>query len=198
MRCDEKTKIQLLLSPRTAIEELKQKIKGLGEKVGEQIRVADVMEANLYGEAFETHALRPARQAVGGADDTEWQWEIVAKEPGNQELHLVISAVLTVNGREGSKVLKVYDRTIAVHVTISQLTRTFVANNWQWLFGVVGAIGTLVLTWSVGRWRSREDRRFPNVIAPEVLVGKIKVLLFACQSAWKRSARSQSRISRDR
>ncbi len=34
MRCDEKTKIQLLLSSRTAIEELKQKISGLGEKVG--------------------------------------------------------------------------------------------------------------------------------------------------------------------
>jgi hypothetical protein len=91
MRCDEKAKIQLLLSPRTAIEELKKKISGLGEKVGEQIRVADVMEANLYGGAFETHALRPARQAVGGVDDTEWQWEIVAKEPGNQELHLAIS-----------------------------------------------------------------------------------------------------------
>jgi hypothetical protein len=112
MRCDEKTKIQLLLSPRKAIEELKQKISGLGEKAGEQIRVADVMEAHLYGKAFETHALRPERQAVGGADDAEWQWEIVAKEPGNQELHLVISAVLNVNGREGSKVLMVYDRTI--------------------------------------------------------------------------------------
>jgi hypothetical protein len=178
VRFDEKTKIQLLLSPRKAIEELKQKISGLGEKVGEQIRVADVMEARLYGDAFETHALRPERQAVGAVDDTEWQWEIVAKEPGNQELHLIISAVLTVNGREGSKVLKVYDRTILVHVTMSHLARTFVVNNWQWLFGVVGAIGALVLTWSVG-WRSREDRRRPNVIAPEVLMGKIKVLLFA-------------------
>ncbi len=179
MRCDEKTKIQLLLSPRTAIEELKQKISGLGEKVGEQIRVADVMEAGLYGKAFETHALRPERQAVSGADDTEWQWEIVAREPGNQELHLVISAVLTVNGREGSKVLKVYHRTIDVHVTASHLTRTLVATPWSWFFATIGAIGALVLARSVGWRRSRGDRRFQNVVATEVLVGKIKVLLFA-------------------
>jgi hypothetical protein len=179
MRCEERTKIQLLLSPRAAIEELKQKISGLGEKVGEQIRVADVMEADLYGKAFETQALRPERQAIGGTDDTEWQWEIVAREPGNQELHLVISAVLNVNGREGSKVLKVYDRTIDVHVTISHLTRTLIANNWQWLLGVVGTIGALVLTRAVGWWPSREARRFPNVLAPEALVGKIKILLFA-------------------
>jgi hypothetical protein len=158
MRCDEKTKIQLLLSPRKAIEELKQKISGLSEKVGEQIRVADVMEARLYGEAFETHALRPERQAVGAAGDTEWQWEIVAKEPGNQDLHLVISAVLNVNGREGSKVLKVYDRTINSNMTIHNMFRTFVANNWQWLLGVMGAIGALALTWSAGWWRSRENR----------------------------------------
>ncbi len=137
------------------------------------------MEANLYGEAFETHPLRPARQAVGGADDTEWQWEIVPKEPGNQELHLVISAVLNVRGREGSKVLKVYDRTIDVHVTISQLSRTFLANNWPWLLGVVGSIGALVLARSVGWRRLRGGRRFPNVIASKVLVRKVNVLLFA-------------------
>ena len=137
------------------------------------------MEATLYGKAFETHALRPERQAVGGADDTEWQWEIVAKEPGNQELHLVISAVLDVNGKEGSKVLKVYDRTINVDVTISHLARTFFANYWQWLLGVVGAIGALVLTRSIGWRRSRKDRRYHNVVAPEVPVRKLKVLVFA-------------------
>ena len=52
MRCDQKARIQLLLSPRTAIEELKQKMSGLGEKVGARIRVADVMEADLYGRRF--------------------------------------------------------------------------------------------------------------------------------------------------
>jgi hypothetical protein len=179
MRCDEKTKIQLLLSPRAAIDELKQKISGLGEKVGEQIRVADVMEAHLYGEAFETRALRPERQAVGGDDDTEWQWEIVAKEPGDQELHLVISAVLNVNGREGSKVLKVYDRRIYIIISKSQMIKVFIANNWYWVFGALGVIGTLVLMWSAGWRRSRGNGRSPDVIAPEVLVGQIKVLLFA-------------------
>jgi hypothetical protein len=179
MRCDEKTKIQLLLSPRKPIEELKRKISALGDKAGEEIRVADVMEAHLYGEAFETHALRPERQAVGEADDTEWQWEMMAREPGDQELHLVISAVLNVNGREGSKVLMVYDRTVHVHVTMSHLAGTFVANHWQWLFSVAGAIGALALTWSVGWRRSRDDRRCPDGIAPEILLGKIKILLFA-------------------
>jgi hypothetical protein len=159
MLYDEKTKIRLLLSTRTAIEELKQKISGLGEKVSDQIRVADVMEADLYGEGFETHALRPERQAIGGTDDTEWLWEIQAKEPGNQELHLVISAVLDVNGQEGSKVLKVYDRTINVHVALYHMGGTFIANNWQWLFGVAGAIGGFLLPWSIGWWRSRSDRQ---------------------------------------
>ena len=103
----------------------------------------------------------------------------MAREPGNQELHLVISAVLNVNGREGSKVLKVYERTINVHVTISQRARTFVSNNWHWLFGVVGALATLVLTMSVGRWQSRGDRRFLNVGAPKLPVARIRVLLLA-------------------
>ena len=159
VRCYEKTTIQVLRSTRAIIEDLKQKISGAGATVSDQIRVASVMEAKLYGHAFETHALRPERQAVGEAENTEWRWEIEAKEPGKQQLHLTISAVLNVNGQEGSKVLKVYDRTIDVKAALSQLVGTFVANNWQWLFGVVGAAGTVIPAWVIGRLGSHRDRR---------------------------------------
>jgi hypothetical protein len=179
MVCDESTKIQLVLSPRATIEALKQKINGLGQTVAEHIRVADVMEVRLHGKAFETHALRPERQAISGANETEWLWEITAREPGNQELHLVVSAVLNVNGREGSRVLKVYDRTIEVHVTISHLAGTFVASNWPWLVGAGAATGAIAITWLVRRRRSREARRLSDVVAHGVPGGKIKVLLFA-------------------
>ena len=53
MRVDDDTEIHLRLSPRATIEELKAKVGGLGEKVGALIRVANVMEADLYSDAFE-------------------------------------------------------------------------------------------------------------------------------------------------
>jgi hypothetical protein len=179
MHCDEKTKIRLLLSPRATIEELRARITGLGDKVGESIRVADVMEAQLYSGAFETHALRPERQAISASDDTEWMWEITAKEPGKQQISLTISAVLDVNGREASRVIRVYERSINVRVTMSRVVGTFVANHWQWLFGLMVAGGAFSVTWCIGWWRTREDRGFLRAIASEVLVGKIKVLFFA-------------------
>jgi hypothetical protein len=179
MLCDESTRIQLVLSPHAAIEELKQRISGLGETVREQIRVADVMEADLHGEAFETHALRPARQAVSGTEETEWQWKITAKEPGNQELHLVISAVLSVNGREGSRVLKVYDRTVRVRVTFSHAAGIFFASSWAWLLAAGGATGAVFLTWALRRRRRREIRTLSQTVLRGAPASKIKVLLFA-------------------
>jgi hypothetical protein len=66
-------------------------------------------------------------------------------------------------------VLKVYDRTINVNVKIPKMIGSLLANNWHWLVLVLGAVGIVVLI----------CRRFPNVSAAELLMGKIRVLLFA-------------------
>jgi hypothetical protein len=159
MKLGDTTTIQLLLSPRETIDQLRQKLDAAGKKLGGAVLVADVMQATLYGRGFDVHPLAPERQAVSESAQTEWRWDITAKEPGEQELRLTISVVITVKGHEAPRVLDVYHRTIDVQVTVISQIGRLLASNWQWVVGGCGGLPFLVAGWVIARRRSSRNRK---------------------------------------
>ena len=98
MRLDHTAHIQLLLSPAASIPELKKKITAIGEREGTTIKVSPLMEARLSGLHFTIEANTPERQPVSNVAPTEWSWDVEPTETGNQELHLTLTAILSVGG----------------------------------------------------------------------------------------------------
>lgn len=129
--------IQLLLSQQLSIEELQQKIRAKGKTEGHRIRVSNKMEARLSGSGFKIEAILPEVQAVAASNNTEWKWKIEATKGGNQELHLTLSALLYLDDQPTPYVIRTFERTINVRVTLLRRISSFVAGNWQWLWTAV-------------------------------------------------------------
>ncbi len=137
MNIGDSPKIQLLLSLGDTEEELKASIKAAGEKIGAEIRVNNRMQARLSGYMFQITAITPEEQAVSRRGRTEWSWEIHPKKEGQHDLHLTLSAIFEVNGRETRRVVRTFDRVIEVNVSAPQKITAFIKGNWQWLWAAV-------------------------------------------------------------
>ena len=129
--------IQLKLGLTTPTAELKRLIQAEGEKEGASLRVSDRMEARLTGPNFVISAITPETQAVSRSTITEWQWEVKPNSGGRQNLHLTVSALLTIDGAPTPRVIRTFDKIIEVDVTWNQQVRSFFENNWQWLWAAV-------------------------------------------------------------
>ncbi|OPY84596.1 MAG: hypothetical protein A4E65_00254 [Syntrophorhabdus sp. PtaU1.Bin153] len=137
MHIDEKRTVELLLSAVASIDELKSQLRAEGEKMGASIKISDQMEARLSGQNFSILAITPETQAVSGKENTEWKWEVSAKEAGKQTLHLTLSAFIGINGKPTPRVFRSFDVNIEVQVSpVERITR-FVRDNWQWLWVTV-------------------------------------------------------------
>jgi hypothetical protein len=121
----------------TPTAELQRLIEAEGEKEGASLRVSDRMEARLTGPNFVISAITPETQAVSRSTITEWQWEVRPNTGGRQNLHLTVSAVLTIDGAPTPRVIRTFDKIIEVDVTWNQQLRSFFENNWQWLWAAV-------------------------------------------------------------
>lgn len=147
--------IQLLLSQQLSIEELRQSIRAAGETEGYSIRVSNKMEARLTGSGFKIEAILPEIQAVAAAKTTEWKWKIEATKGGSQELHLTLSALLYVDEQPTPYVIRTFERTISVHVTLFRRISSFVAGNWQWLWT---AVLIPVVGWIIHKRKRKRNR----------------------------------------
>jgi len=149
----EKTElIRLILDMKKSTETLKGMIEATGPKVGASLRVSGRMRARLTGQNFQIMAITPELQALSGAEITEWKWDIKPEKIGNQRLHLTMSARIDVEGESIERTIQTFDRVIEVNVTAGQTIKTFVKNNWQWLWVVVLApLGTFF-------WRKRRGK----------------------------------------
>lgn len=161
MRLDEPMVIQLLLSGREPIRELKKKLTALGEREGEQIRASDSMEAELTGAGFDIVPVTPTVRLVSREDITEWKWEVTPNETGERRLHLTLSALIDVRGSEKPYTVRTFERTLEVNVPLRVRLETFVDENWQWLW--------TALVVPVGLWllqRRRHHRTPPTGSTP--------------------------------
>ena len=152
MRLGHTAHIQLLLSPAQSIPQLKKKITAIGEKEGTTIRVAALMEARLTGLHFDIEANTAERQPVSNDAPTEWTWDVEPTKTGNQELHLTLTAILTVGGRDQPRTIRTFDKVLTVHVTWYDRVSGFVSDNWKWLWT---AILVPAGVWAARRYQSR-------------------------------------------
>ena len=100
------------------------------------------MEAHLTGQGFDIEPSEPQRQAVSETQNTEWHWNIKAREPGKQFLNLRLTAFIDVKGKEEKRALPVLSEVIEVEtvkVPLLERIRIFISNNWQWLWVVIVA-----------------------------------------------------------
>ena len=163
MRFGESRSIALIASPEldaTALStELRNRIGGIDPIAVETLQIAPLMEARLEGApAFEITALTPARQPVSRSSPTEWRWAVRAAQTGTHTLHLIINAIILVNGERYPRSLDVLNRDIEVEITAGQRVGMFVQNNWQWLLGtVVFPLG--IWLWSHRRTQARKPAK---------------------------------------
>jgi hypothetical protein len=78
--------------------------------------------------------------------NTEWQWEVKARESGKQNLHLTLTAIVG----SSKRAIRTFDEVITVEVTATQRLTNFVQNNWQWLWAVIVAPALPVI------WKTRK------------------------------------------
>jgi len=152
MRLEHTAHIQLLLSPAASIPELKKKITAIGEREGTTIKVSPLMEARLTGLHFTIEANTPERQPVSNVAPTEWSWDVEPTETGNQELHLTLTAILSVGGHNQPRTIRTFDKVLKVHVTWYDRISGFVSDNWKWLWT---AIFVPLGVWAARRYQSR-------------------------------------------
>lgn len=134
---DKTSSIELLLSLTDPIEEVQKRLTAIGKQEGFEIRASSQMEASLRAardSAFKVVAVTPEIQNLRVKEDTRWAWRVTPLEWGPQELELTVSAIYSVDGRDGKRALRTFQHIIVVHVTYWQRAKVFTKNNWQWLW----------------------------------------------------------------
>ena len=155
MRLHEPVVIQLLLSGGRTIAELQKELTAIGEEEGEQIRVSDTMEAHLTGAGFAIEEVTPTTQLVATDGVTEWKWEVEPTKTGERRLHLALSALIDLGGKERTYTVKTFEQTLEVRVAFRERLETFVEDNWQWLWtALLVPLGAVLL-------QRRRQRRTP-------------------------------------
>jgi hypothetical protein len=158
MRLNRGDNVRLLLSPSMSVDELQEKLlEQLSRETkveGIQIRIAPRMEARLSGTNFSILALTPEVQPVTWKEPTEWRWEVRPTEAGGQALHLTLTAILQIEGKDSTRALRTFDRDIHVEVTWPDRISGFAAENWQWLWTTV-AVPIALWVWSKRRRKPR-------------------------------------------
>jgi hypothetical protein len=154
MQLKEPNTIELLLSLTQSVQELQGELNRQGELESARVRISNRMEARLSGQGFKIEALVPEVQAISSEETTRWKWQVIPTEHGLRSLHLTLSAIITVSNRDTPLVIRTYDRTIAVEISIGQRVSSFIINNWQWLWAAV-LVPIATFLWTLLRKRHR-------------------------------------------
>jgi hypothetical protein len=147
----ETASIHLVLSLQKPVEALKQMVQAEGEKEGTSIRITNRMEARLTGPNFQIQAITPEVQAVTATEITEWKWVVKPTQLGQHHLHLTLTALFSVDGVPTSRMIRTFDKTIEVNVTLAQQA-TALAHK----FGPYLWAGLIPLAGWFWKWRRRK------------------------------------------
>jgi hypothetical protein len=126
---------------------------------GVEIEVSDRMAAQLVGINFEKDPDDVHILALGSAEPARWIWQVIPEKPGPQELLLVITSRISVQGHDTDLVVASSRQDIVVTNPLSRRISKFVGANWQWLWVVILA----PLAGGAWRWyKKRNDRSAGN------------------------------------
>jgi hypothetical protein len=140
-------------------EDLAADLQGRGEPVQEQIPVARFMTVRLTGTAFEIIPLSSAEQVVARDAFTQWAWDIIPLEGGEQRLSLIVTARVKIPGYEDeARDLQIIEREILVTVTPTQAALDFVGGNLEWIGPAILAALAAAGSWAWNRRRIGKNR----------------------------------------
>jgi hypothetical protein len=155
LRYQQPQELELLLSTSRSVTELQKKLQ---QKLGAdtaRVRISNRMDAQLTGRGFAIVAQTPELLAITSVQTSRWQWEVTPIEHGRQRLHLTLSAHIDVAGHETPLVVRTFDRTIEVQITVAQRVSAFIGKNWQWLWAAV-LVPIAAYLWR--RWKKLPSR----------------------------------------
>jgi hypothetical protein len=109
--------IQATLSTKLEKEELVLLVEEAGKVAVASLKVSDRMSATLFGgTAFEVSPSGPVEQWVSREEQTTWTWMVTPKTVGEHFLILTFDALITVNGKEGTRSIRTFKQRIEVDV----------------------------------------------------------------------------------
>ncbi|MDQ1593149.1 MAG: hypothetical protein QOG71_3776 [Pyrinomonadaceae bacterium] len=151
MRLEQSVNVEVKLGKANLAGQLEKLIKEEGKVESHPIKVGNVMEAQLAGAGFEIIPITPAEQPLSDSMPTEWEWQVKAKQEGTQRLHLTLTVVVLVEGKERRRKIDTFKKDILVEVTSGSRIAGFVYDNVGWivtglLFPLFGGLG----------WRMRQ------------------------------------------
>jgi hypothetical protein len=129
--------VQLLVSLREPVEELKAAVTAAGNTVGARARLSNEMKADLSGIGFTIVPSQSVQKVVSADQPTEWRWQVAATKTGTLYLDLELSAVVAVNGSTQFVDVKRFERKWTVQVAWSDRVTSFVGGNWKWLWAAI-------------------------------------------------------------
>jgi len=155
----EEVLVRLMLSPSKSVEQLESEMASLMPVNSEEVRISDVMEAELEGVAFDITALDEGPQAVSNQETTFWEWTVVAKQGGKQTLRLRLFAIILLKGERVPRKVGVYNYPIRVEVTVGQWVAAFIGTYWTYLLATIIIPAGLFLAGRYRAWaRARAER----------------------------------------
>jgi hypothetical protein len=135
VRLNETKVIELVLSDDESVRALKRRLEAEGPQVGARLRASAVMEATLTGAAFKIEGITPTQQTVTDGV-TRWKWEFEPTKTGTRRLHLTVTALVAINGKDRRQAVRTFERTLEVEsvaVGMPAKVSGFFADNWQWI-----------------------------------------------------------------
>lgn len=137
MGLNETASVVLLLSLQDEADKLAAALEDGHVETAEGIKISSEMEAVLVGEGFKITPVAPTKQVVSSFNTTRWVWKLTPKAKGTQELHLSLNARVQVEGKDSPYVVQTFTKRIQVEVTLVGTVKTFLVENWQWLWTTI-------------------------------------------------------------
>ncbi|OCR02015.1 hypothetical protein BCD67_07505 [Oscillatoriales cyanobacterium USR001] len=118
MTLSTKEKVEIRIAKK-GIKDLKKGLRGKGTPEIETIKISPIMKIRLIGDKFDIKALSHEVQPITNFDFTQWEWEIIPREVGNQSLEVSVSLIIKIPQINETLVkdYPVYEKKIKVKVS---------------------------------------------------------------------------------
>lgn len=93
--------------------------------------VSEQLEVTLSGAAFAIKAITPEKQYLSKLESTVWKWDVTAKEAGEHNLNLIVTAIAP----DGKNRVRTFDEVIEVKtLPLMDQAIAFFKSEYKWLF----------------------------------------------------------------
>jgi patatin-related protein len=158
MRQGESKRVSARIAPRDIGELITKGLKGSGLPQVDTIPVDTTMKLVLYSTKLDAFDIKLAGEEIKNISNrpdrpyTDWEWDVIPKLSGKQELHLKAAVVMHLPGFPETQTFEVpvIDKPVQVSVDYGYVVKDFLSDR-PTLMWVVGGLGSLLLV--IGGWK---------------------------------------------